>query len=498
MPDATSAGSVSEEGRGLARKRQAAILTIAPVLVWTVCALLLRTPLYDGFALLASVTILVATIAFYKWQPPEGREGYRLLGFFVCGQTFISAGLSVISEVDDDPLRVTPTSDAFSFSVEAAVIFSIMFALGAWFTAPGPGERLADAPTKTSGPTPVAATLIAVCTVLLSLALISSSAARVTPLGTLPLLLINVGLLVPMLVASRVYRSSFPRLPLFIAIAGQALATFYTSMLGVLLFSVRDIILAQIYLRKRISTSLLILAAVFLIVINPAKQVFRTLVGQNADAGTSTFEEASTNWQEAITTTWSTDRRGPDRRLEATSSRLNYNWLSAHVYANVPSRMPYQMGATFEDIPAIMVPRLLYPDKPTSSGYYRSRWLVQLGLQDSRTVETVAISLPAPAEAYWNFGWSGVFGVPVVLGLLAGAMLRIAPRDPVARVGFVVVLATMLGQFLDMLVWIIPQFIVVGVAAIVATVYCRIGRIVVSSRTAKLPRNSKIESVARP
>ena len=61
--------------------------------------------------------------------------------------------------------------------------------------------------------------------------------------------------------------------------------------------------------------------------------------------------------------------------------------------------------------------------------------------------------------------------VPLLLGLATGGMLRLAPEDPVARTGYFVVLATTLGLFVDMLVWLVPGFVFVGAAAILARVY---------------------------
>ncbi len=467
-----------------ARVRQSTILILATVAGWTLCAALLRNPLYDGLAVLSSVAILLASIFFFKWDPPKGREGFRLLGFFVCTQTFLSAGLSVIAQVDTSPFLFTPTVDAFSFSVEASVIFSLMFMVGAWFTSPGPGERLADEASAGSGPTPVAAIAIAVLTVLVNLNFALTPGTNVGRLGTLPLVLLNIGLLTPMVVAARLLKPGYSRAPIVIILLGQATITFYNSMLGIVVFTIRDMLLAHIYLRRRVPVVLIAVTAAIVLLLNPAKMVFRNMAGDQFSKGPVSFDQTTENWAEAVSATWSPSSRTPDRRIESTADRLNYNWLSAHVYLAVPSRVPYQMGRTLEDIPMVMTPRLLYPDKPTASGYTRSRWLVQLGIQDSRSVETTAVSLPAPAEAYWNFGWLGVFGVPAVLGLMVGAVLRISPRDPVARVGFVVLLATTLGQFLDMLVWIVPQFVTVAAAALLATAYCRVGRLLRSSRTA--------------
>jgi hypothetical protein len=91
-------------------------------------------------------------------------------------------------------------------------------------------------------------------------------------------------------------------------------------------------------------------------------------------------------------------------------------------------------------------------------------------------VERTAFAVPASAEAYWNFGWAGVPAIAFVLGLVVGALLRLAPRDPVARTAFTVFAVVVLGQFLDMLIWVIPKLFVVVATTAVLHVYIRIGK----------------------
>jgi hypothetical protein len=255
----------------------------------------------------------------------------------------------------------------------------------------------------------------------------------------------------------------------------QLALSFYSSMLSVAAFALRDVWLTYSLLGKRFPWSLgAVIIAAFLIV-NPAKALFR-----QAATGPLDFGEAAALWSTSLEQTWQPElgRKGTAREdaLKATSSRVDQNGVAAHVYSMVPSRKPFAYGRTYEDIPLMLVPRVLYPDKPTSQGYTRSRWTVEIGIQNPRTLDTTAYSIPAYAEAYWNFGWLGVAGVPLLLGLVVGLILRINVADPIARAGWTVLVVTSCTGFLDMLIWIVPVAIIAIVSAPLVSFYSGLGR----------------------
>lgn len=454
------------------------LIGAATTLLWTGVAFLFRDEMYDNLAIVASSVVLGAAIAFLRWQPSPGREGLRLLGLFVTGQAFVSSGLGVLIPVDASMLQSQPTSDAFSFAALSTVVFSLMFLAGAALTAPKGGTHLAHPLTPAVTPTRRFAIALAAIS---SAAILGTTVLKITSLGTLPLVIFNMSLIVPMLTGLHLSTSSKSRLPLVLIGAAQALNMFYSSMLGAFIVTVRDMLLATIHLRKKLPWLLIGGTIALAALLNPAKSIFRaSLLDQGQAARTAQpFERTFLLWQDALSTTWSDEGRAsrPDGRpgIQATIQRLNYNDMSAHIYTVVPSRLPYEWGGTYADIPMVLVPRVIYPDKPVADSYTRGRWLIRLGLQTRETVQQTAIAIPMPAEAYWNFGWPGVFGVALLLGMAVGAMLRLAPRHAVARTGYIVLLVTTLGQFLDMMVWLIPQFVVVALSIMIAEVFCRIG-----------------------
>ncbi len=451
--------------------------------VWSVLALAYRDPLYDEFAVGASILLAAMTLGFLWWRPHPGREGFRFLGVCVSGQAFLATGLSVLQGVDRDALIFAPVTEAFSFAVEISLVFSLMFLVGAFISAPRASEyRPPPTGDEVRGLTPSVGLALAVLTAASTANFaLRTSAESASRFGTLPLVILNPGLVVPLLVASSLLKRQKHVLAIGILLGGHLLITFMTSAIGAAAIAIRDVVLAHLYLRRRLPWKTLAVGVLAVVVLNPAKMIFRNLVAQDGEGSrpATSLVEAAGFWENALEATWASDGRGEHNsrdRLEETGRRLDYNWVAAHIYTMVPDKLPFEMGGTYEDVPTVLVPRLLYPDKPLSSLHTRSRWLVKLGIQSWERAMTTAVAIPAPAEAYWNFGWAGVVVVPIVLGLMVGAMLRLAPSQPVAGAAYIVVLGTVLGQFLDMLVWYFPAFVVIGAAAVLARIYCALGR----------------------
>ncbi|MFI5358093.1 MAG: hypothetical protein ACHQ4G_12235, partial [Opitutales bacterium] len=82
----------------------------------------------------------------------------------------------------------------------------------------------------------------------------------------------------------------------------------------------------------------------------------------------------------------------------------------------VPNNKPYLLGESYIDIPAQVIPRFLWPNKP-SSLLANIRLAVYLNLVSPDSVFSVSIAFGPLAEAYMNFGYIGV----AVLGLVWGA-----------------------------------------------------------------------------
>jgi hypothetical protein len=479
-----------------ARFRSSTLISFGASALWTLFALTYRDPSYDVWAVLASGSILLGLFQCYVWPAPPGREGVRLLGIFTLGTTFLSSGLSVVTPTESSVGLLRPSVEAYSFAVESSVCFCYLFLVGAWLSAPRRGPPSAVGSSE-AGPTPLVATALAATLALVQLGFTFTRASLRT--GTLPLILFNVSLIVPLLVASRVATSRRSLLPLAIVFGALGISTLYTSSLGIFTYPATTLILAYLYLRKPLPWGILLLTGAAVVLLNPAKHVFRSnMVDRDMMTTDISFNQATDWWEEGLEASWD-GRQAPrdnSSRLSAVQ-RLNYNGITAYIYTLVPHRIPYEMGGTFADVPIVLVPRVLYPNKPLSAGETRGRWLIKLGLQTEESVERTAVAVPTAAEAYWNFGWPGVVFLPMVWGIIVGALLRLAPRDLVARTAFVVVLATSLGSFLDMFVWIIPQLVVTAASAPLARFFVAVGAPRQKSTQRTLTRSTSIRRQGR-
>ena len=81
----------------------------------------------------------------------------------------------------------------------------------------------------------------------------------------------------------------------------------------------------------------------------------------------------------------------------------------------VPEKRPYLYGDSYVDIPAQVIPRFLWPDKP-SSLLANIRLALYFNLVAEESAFAVSIAFGPLAEAYINFGYFGVG----LLGLLMG------------------------------------------------------------------------------
>jgi hypothetical protein len=79
------------------------------------------------------------------------------------------------------------------------------------------------------------------------------------------------------------------------------------------------------------------------------------------------------------------------------------------------SQIPFLYGDTYTIVPQLLIPRILYPDKPTThEGTYRLN--IHYGFQTREQTETTTIGFGLLNEAYANFGLVGMVLFAVVMG----------------------------------------------------------------------------------
>lgn len=446
---------------------------------WLIVAFFYRDPHYDEVAVLASAAMLFGAAWFISWHPRPDWAPLRIIGFAVYAQAFIGSGLSIVSRIDLSRWMFTPAPWAFSFATVSTCVFTSMFLAGVaitmLFVRPRPEEkRDAHLPTWLAWGLALATSAYTLSTTF---------GVRVFQrIGNAPSIAFQTTLVIALLLATWAIHRRSMRLQLLVVFAAQFIALLVSSMLGAVLLPARDVILTYFQLRKPFPWKLAIAVVGLVVLLNPAKHIVRSqFVRDGANThGIRTTERAIEAWGDAFEQTWSLESTAStdlERHLRTTLVRLDYNWVSALIYTLVPRALPYEGGRTYEDIPIVLIPRAVYPNKPTSNDYFRTRWTTRLGIQTWESAKHTAIAIPASGEAYWNFGWAGVFIVPLVLGLGVGGLVYLAPSHPVGRTAYMVVLATSLTNFLDMLVWHVPQFVNVSGTAVLLRLYLRPRRV---------------------
>jgi len=94
----------------------------------------------------------------------------------------------------------------------------------------------------------------------------------------------------------------------------------------------------------------------------------------------------------------------------------------------VPREKGYLMGDSYISIPALLVPRLLWPEKPTALAA-NDQLMIHLGLVNPDNI-TVNIAFGLPTEAYVNWGFIGVGIVGLFLGILYKNISLLAQDAP--------------------------------------------------------------------
>jgi hypothetical protein len=86
------------------------------------------------------------------------------------------------------------------------------------------------------------------------------------------------------------------------------------------------------------------------------------------------------------------------------------------VVDRVPSYEPYLYGESYVDIPALLVPRFVWPEKP-SSLQANVRLALYFGLIDEDSATKVSIAFGPLAESYANFGFVGLALLGAAIGV---------------------------------------------------------------------------------
>ena len=178
--------------------------------------------------------------------------------------------------------------------------------------------------------------------------------------------------------------------------------------------------------RRKFPWATVIVTALLLLFLQVGKNEFRLLYwGEQTNAGAIErvqfwIAKSASLWGDALE---SDDRAGAVELASRTLQRASLLMQVAHVLEMTPSQVPFQEGQTYKFMAVTFIPRLIWPEKPSVNDANRF-YQVAYGLTTERGLEGVSISVGSLAESYINFGWAGVIGIMLLLGILLGIFQR--------------------------------------------------------------------------
>ncbi len=108
----------------------------------------------------------------------------------------------------------------------------------------------------------------------------------------------------------------------------------------------------------------------------------------------------------------------------------------------VPATLPYLTGESYVDIPAQIIPRFMWPGKP-SSLLANVRLALYFNLVSLESAFRVSIAFGIISEAYINFGYIGVAALGLLFGLTLKRIAQLAQNAPqFSALGVLMILLT--------------------------------------------------------
>lgn len=183
---------------------------------------------------------------------------------------------------------------------------------------------------------------------------------------------------------------------------------------------------AHFDVRRRTPKAVIAGLVIVILFLQPGKPEFRKRYWHGIGNTVGTASERTTFWLTASLRAWSEALERPEKRgklFDATVTRASLLEPTAMVVQMTPTQVPYQNGRLYKYLAVTLIPRAIWPDKPSfseSNQFYQ----VAYHITDRRDLGKVSMSVGTLAESYINFGWFGPPFVMFLLGLLLNLIRR--------------------------------------------------------------------------
>lgn len=228
-------------------------------------------------------------------------------------------------------------------------------------------------------------------------------------------------------------RMSFGNTLVFLTVFGILLiVSAGTALLAMATMSLIVFIVAFMMGSSRIPWGMIIASVAVLSFLSFGKGLARQKSWIGGQAPILTLGSMATTYATWVESSLQVMMTGDDRTKAEASvfSRANLIHVQTRAVSIVPAQKPFLFGKTYEYIPEMLVPRLLWKDKP---GVHTANNIISqyCDVSSHRGNATTTIGMGLLGEAWVNFGWAGVVGLGVVIGaamrFMASACTAVGP-----------------------------------------------------------------------
>lgn len=205
------------------------------------------------------------------------------------------------------------------------------------------------------------------------------------------------------------------------------LTTLLTLYLLPLVSALMVMVVALVAGQQRIPWRFLVFTGVLVTILQEGKGDMRQeVIRHGADISTiDGIEEFFIRWVDYSWLRMSTGHAYYSRAEQYSGAldRVNLLHLTIRTVTDAPDRVPYLWGATYAQIPSVLAPRFLVPDKPWSLvGTHMLN--IHYGIQTADQVYDTTIGWGLINESHANFGVVGMLLLGMVLGAATGSLGR--------------------------------------------------------------------------
>jgi hypothetical protein len=174
--------------------------------------------------------------------------------------------------------------------------------------------------------------------------------------------------------------------------------------------------LAAVSVRRRLPWQMVVAVVCLVLFLQPSK----TKVRKQLPHADESAQQTLVIWVKTAAAGWAQVFSGDaplQSQLIPTISRSSLLNMAGLIVDKTPSMVPYQKGAYYPLLIQNLIPRVLWPNKPTVNTANQF-FQVEYGLTDEGHLSEVSIACGFEAEGYMNFGWLGVIGVGLFVGFI--------------------------------------------------------------------------------